>query len=1784
MPRSLFQPRETTRLADSLSFDTRASNDIWKLGTDHAWDDDISGLSSLYDQPAPVTGAPGLLEMPEPLPVVVSERPDAGQIRERQQPAAATVAPAAMPTAPAQPEVTITDGRTEPQPSMQPGESVGDVSITQGARSPYPSVTAASARGGSNPEKQAVAYQEALASGLDQEGAQILVAVTETEGGLTGDIGDQGQSRGGYQFHEGGQMPGFRAWLRQQGIQGDPNDLVHDIRLTTRYAATGYLGRAIAAGRAAGLRGAELATYVQTHGQVSVDPWKTGQNYERLYGGGQTPAPPNAGVQSAPAASSPSGTPAGASPSAPAGASPQVTLRHKRTGLESKVSRDSLEFMTNLGEFDIIDGAPVASASPLDAARSENQGGQGDMQRGPLSQQPELPEGQASPDSVAESFAPGDGAVPPTPDPQYGPPLSEAGPETSPQGTVRGTESVPFEVPFQIGDISITNGGPAPENAQYTEMPTRAPQYGPSLSEAGPDQSGIRNISQAIEGPGKRLYEAATPSNVIDTLGAAAGAAGQAIKDEAFPTPEQQTANAGKLPMQRGIELVQAAMDVGNTEIGRRIGRAAGLTDDELFTIWGIPVSGEDIAGFAGTALLDPTNLIGAGPVARGAQMAVQAAPDAARAVSRGATQVGRELAETAAGMALDATPNPRMAGSSWDDISRQINRPQEPVPKPPRPENEQLIREQYGRPWEEVAPTGPSAVSRLGEATDQMVTEGRNLGGPRNRLTENDALDLTPPVKIDQNMQGRQNATPGVAPTAGAGALAQINADIGSSIGSSTFGAAAGAALPADTDEERAQNALRGAGVGLVAGPAASRLLRRGGGAQATFGFGGRPATEAASAAPNPTMQQMARQMAGQYTPSTVTNRRGLLERWAQAMTDDRAGIRNFQEAVSRSIGRPLTAGESVAELTRVNPASVASQRLDDEVRAAWQAVGDDEDYLAQYVVHMHNVDVAREMGQRAYDAAIAAGSSPQMASRRAMAATNARQFSGDLRLGETVQQLQDIEQRVLSLPEGAERWQAIKDAAQATWDGGRKTLERKRDAGFLDAQFFTDLTAKYPHYVRTDIADYFDKGTGGPAPAGKRIGVSDIGIQKISPQGTTKDRVNPLLSFIDQTYSAEAAIARNEAGKAFEELLRLDPAWQSTFKEVVPAQGVNVGNPATTVPASYTLKNDEQFLRVWDGGQARTYVVPPEYAALVAPKTGRILGDNGGARLLQGAMNVYKSLITSKNPAFAMIVSPLRDIGDYAIREGTLSAKDGGIRGMAQGAAGAVGAMADYARAVPDAFAGILEGTYKGDLARMMREGAGQISRPGREQKDLRNALRDLQRTNGLEVTSAGDALRLAGKVLTLGAEPIGNRIEQIPRLAASRRAARRGASDLGQAMAFRDATVDFQRAGEWSRVINSVVPFFNVAMQGGAQVVRTYQANPAAFIGAVATTVGTAALAAEAWNNADEQRASDYEDVPDYLKKTGIVIMLPGVAGTSERGDPLPNYAWIPVGTYGALVQTAKETAKNYVAGKQGADLTTLSGWGQLGAEVAGIFSPIKGDSAGGVVSSLMPPGASTAAELAANKDLFRGSTIATDRRDESASAISQGSAALANAATGKETRASQWEYLYRDLGGYGATLALEGSNLLAEKLGMRTPKQEDRPIQNAPVVGGLVNRVVRDAGGQRLQDVTEEGTRVPESIRETLQEVGLRREQVTPVASEYKGARLTRDEQQRWQELTNSLAEREISTVRRSAEWRARGADRAQLVQDALSRAKTQAAQRALRRLTDAEIERRIRRAS
>src|SRR5262245_22344166 len=131
-------------------------------------------------------------------------------------------------------------------------------------------------------------YQDARAAGLDDEGARVAAAIARTEQGFTGDVGDLDQnplgSAGTFQLNFGGGMG--NAYARARGIsdQQAQAELRADPHSANAYALGGYLGRAIRAGQAQGLHGADLATYAQRVGQRSVSPERSGASYTALQG------------------------------------------------------------------------------------------------------------------------------------------------------------------------------------------------------------------------------------------------------------------------------------------------------------------------------------------------------------------------------------------------------------------------------------------------------------------------------------------------------------------------------------------------------------------------------------------------------------------------------------------------------------------------------------------------------------------------------------------------------------------------------------------------------------------------------------------------------------------------------------------------------------------------------------------------------------------------------------------------------------------------------------------------------------------------------------------------------------------------------------------------------------------------------------------------------------------------------------------------------------------------------------------------------------------------------------------------------------------------------------------------------------------------------------------------------------------------------------------------------------------------------------------------------------
>jgi cell wall-associated NlpC family hydrolase len=326
---------------------------------------------------------------------------------------------------------------------------------------------------------------------------------------------------------------------------------------------------------------------------------------------------------------------------------------------------------------------------------------------------------------------------------------------------------------------------PIPPSPSSPSSPYDDPDSGPR--EAIPGSVGAGPVGPLYEpepapepeSPLKPLYDLGgqivgyVQDRVGQTLGAAPSVASRALERAAGPlsaagTAVQESYNdplwATAPAPARAIKIVSDTFQAYGDAAARRVAAELGVSDEELFSILGHPVSGQDIAGLAGGALLDPTTYSpapaagairrAAGPVAAAVLDPAGAALGAAgRGIRRAGTRVAGALEANAENV---ARADARMAaeGSTAAPGTLGVVPPDEPVRIPRAgyatditPGAEDLVRQasernapaetvsraEVARRAEEVLGVKPDAAQRwqaeaLAEAPDTRAVRGEAL------------------------------------------------------------------------------------------------------------------------------------------------------------------------------------------------------------------------------------------------------------------------------------------------------------------------------------------------------------------------------------------------------------------------------------------------------------------------------------------------------------------------------------------------------------------------------------------------------------------------------------------------------------------------------------------------------------------------------------------------------------------------------------------------------------------------------------------------------------------------------------------------------------------------------------------------------------------------------------------------------------------------------------------------------------------------------------------------
>lgn len=415
----------------------------------------------------------------------------------------------------------------------------------------------------------------------------------------------------------------------------------------------------------------------------------------------------------------------------------------------------------------------------------------------------------------------------------------------------------------------------------------------------------------------------------------------------------------------------------------------------------------------------------------------------------------------------------------------------------------------------------------------------------------------------------------------------------------------------------------------------------------------------------------------------------------------------------------------------------------------------------------------------------------------------------------------------------------------AQAVKEYSQNLLDKAVDYGLVGKDVATSLKEKYPNYVPVNRifsdneASILPKGIGG----GKVSIASQSAIQKI--KGSNRQIESPLSSLIDKTQTIIKEGERNKSASLL-----------ASYKDLP-------GNPFQLKE----LGKDEQVgvkpvISYLDEGKVRRFQTTPEIAAAAKSLNKEQLGLIG--RILTVPTRILRLGATGLNPAFALS-NVAKDTASAFINSShplRASVANPKVFVQALKAASAHGSK---------------------EYAELVREGAGgtsfDIARNAPKQ-NVRNIRMQKNLASKILYTATNPAQLLRAAENTIGRSEEFNRSIQYfgNKEAALKKGLSAGQAKIVAADAARNNTVNFARAGEYGRVVNSALPYMNAGIQGSRTLLRNLKDRPLQTATKLAITAFFPTAAITAWNVSDPKRKAAYDDIKDYEKQGNLVIVPP------------------------------------------------------------------------------------------------------------------------------------------------------------------------------------------------------------------------------------------------------------------------------------------------------------------
>ena len=359
----------------------------------------------------------------------------------------------------------------------------------------------------------------------------------------------------------------------------------------------------------------------------------------------------------------------------------------------------------------------------------------------------------------------------------------------------------------------------------------------------------------------------------------------------------------------------------------------------------------------------------------------------------------------------------------------------------------------------------------------------------------------------------------------------------------------------------------------------------------------------------------------------------------------------------------------------------------------------------------------------------------------------------------------------------------QELKDAADLYYKFNDNILTIAEDSGLISQETHDLLTKKYKNYAPmmrdfsdTEAMDKFFGGFGG-----KGIGnVTNSFLKKISREGSLRSVIDPLESTVKNTFTVVDRAERNKVAQIFVDL----------------AQNNNLEGILEEVPETHSDPNRSIFTVMVDGEKV-AYKTDPEYYGCIAGYSTPTATLATG--IFKGAAQALRVGATT-SPAF---------IGRNLIRDNIFAAisSQNGFVPFLDAIRGIKAIMHDKEALAEFKAAGVPMSTFVGTNRRSVAQALDALVGGDKSWHDMKPA----ELAINLLKASWGKA------------QDLSELVEMGTRMGEFIKARKNGMSVEEAGLAAKELTLNFNRAGVYSRKYNQLVPFFNAAIQGGDKMAR-------------------------------------------------------------------------------------------------------------------------------------------------------------------------------------------------------------------------------------------------------------------------------------------------------------------------------------------------------------------------